>query len=392
MRFIDSSKRSAVMFATLAGVACGGDGAGSSSGARTFVSLVGTDTFTVESFTRTDMRIEGLLVERNPSTHRIHYAADLATPNGHIARLEAEMQTPNGEGGWDSRRWTIDMGDGVATVTQMDGDDAGTHEVELGPGAIPSLGRIVTSMFTLEQAFREASAMEHANHPIQFVSTRPTVADNIISRRGGDTVSVSFFGNPMKFWAENGDLMGVSGEESTMKQEVRLATTELDFEALSTEWAERDSRGEGLGTPSPAATVTASVGDATVEIRYSQPAMRGREIWGGLVPDGVVWRMGANAATHFTTSDDLMVGDVSLPAGTYTLWSLYDGGSETLIINSQTNQWGTAYDEEQNLGLTVMTPSALDAPAERFTISISDGMLHMDWDSTRYSVPIATAQ
>jgi DUF2911 family protein len=389
MGFIDSSKRFGVLLSLMAIAACGGDGGGGAGEPTTFVSLMGTDTFTVESFTRSEMRVEGLLVERNPTTHRIHYAAQLASPNGYIARLEAEMQTPNAEGGWDSERWSIDMGDGVATVTQMDGENAGTHEVKLGSGAIPSLGRAVTSMFVLEQALREASAMEHPNHPFQFVSTRPTAEDNMVSRRAGDTVTVNFFGNPMKMWADNGNLLGVSGEETTIKQEVRPATTDLDLEALSIEWAARDARGEGLGTPSPAATMTAVVGDATVEIRYSQPARRGRDIWGELVPDGTVWRMGANAATHLTTNADLTIGDLSVPAGTYTLWSLYEAGSESLIINSQTNQWGTDYSEEQDFGRTAMTASTMDTPSERFTISISDGMLHMEWDATRYSVPIS---
>lgn len=133
MAFINSSKRSGMLVAALAPlalVACGGDGAGGAPAPTTFVTLMGTDTFTVESFTRSEMRIEGLLVERNPRTHRVHYAAELATPNGHIARLEAEMQTQNESGGWDSQRWSITMGDDVATVTQLDGDNAGTHEVE----------------------------------------------------------------------------------------------------------------------------------------------------------------------------------------------------------------------------------------------------------------------
>jgi len=389
MGFIESSKRFGVLLAALAIAGCGSDGSGGAADATTFVTLMGADTFTVESFTRSEMRIEGLLVERAPSTHRIHYAAELATPNGHIARLEAEMQTPNAEGGWDSQRWTIDMGDGVATVTQMDGDNTGTHEVELGSGAIPSLGRTVTAMFVLEQAFREASAMEHPNHPLQFVSTRPMPAENIVSRLAGDTVSVSFFGNPMRFWTDNGDLLGVSGRETTMKQEVRRATSVLDLDALSTEWAARDTRGEGLGTPSPAATMTAMVGEAAVEVRYSQPATRGRDIWGGLVPEGEVWRTGANAATHLTTNADLVIGDLAVPAGTYTLWSLYEAGSESLIINAQTNQWGTAYDEGQDFGSVAMTASRLDAPIERFTFSIFDGMLHMEWDDTRWSVPIS---
>jgi len=85
-----------------------------------------------------------------------------------------------------------------------------------------------------------------------------------------------------------------------------------------------------------------------------------------------------------------MIGDVSVPAGAYTLWSTYSAEGGTLIINSQTGQWGTAHDPEQDFARIPMDESALSDPVERFTISIDDtdagGALNLDWDRRRYSV------
>ena len=139
---------------------------------------------------------------------------------------------------------------------------------------------------------------------------------------------------------------------------------------------------------SPPKTATGTVGSAKITIDYSAPSMRGRKIFGGLVPYGQVWRTGANAATKLTTTGNIKIGDVSVPAGTYTLYSLPEEGSMTLIINKQTGQWGTDYDESKDLGRTKMTVSKSASPVEMFRISIDGGMLKLEWENTVATVPI----
>jgi hypothetical protein len=110
------------------------------------------------------------------------------------------------------------------------------------------------------------------------------------------------------------------------------------------------------------------------------------------VPYGEVWRTGANAATAFTTDRDLEIGGAEVPAGSYTLFSIFTSESAQLIINRQTGQWGTMYDESQDLVRVNLTPETLAESAERFTISIEpsgDGaVLLLIWDTTRFSVPL----
>ncbi len=110
------------------------------------------------------------------------------------------------------------------------------------------------------------------------------------------------------------------------------------------------------------------------------------------MPYGEVWRTGANAATAFTTDRDLEIGGAEVPAGSYTLFSIFTSESAQLIINRQTGQWGTMYDESQDLVRVNLTPETLAESVERFTISIEpsgDGaVLLLIWDTTRFSVPL----
>jgi hypothetical protein len=101
--------------------------------------------------------------------------------------------------------------------------------------------------------------------------------------------------------------------------------------------------------PSPPGTAEVTLKGKSITIDYSRPSMRGRKIMGALVPYGKVWRTGANEATTLTTPIDLNIGGTKVPAGKYTIWTLPSADTWKLIINKQTGQWGTVYDEKQDL-------------------------------------------
>jgi hypothetical protein len=142
---------------------------------------------------------------------------------------------------------------------------------------------------------------------------------------------------------------------------------------------------------SPHEKTEATVDGAKVSIEYGRPYMKGRKIFGGLVPYGQVWRTGADEATTLVTDQALVFGTVMVPAGTYTLYTIPGEKEWTLIVNKQTGQWGTQYSEAQDLGRISMKVSRLDSPAEQLTISVADtasgGEAHFDWESTRASAP-----
>ncbi|MCB0609429.1 MAG: DUF2911 domain-containing protein [Lewinella sp.] len=92
--------------------------------------------------------------------------------------------------------------------------------------------------------------------------------------------------------------------------------------------------------PSPPAQTNATLGDLTIAIDYSQPSVKGREIWGGLVPYGEVWRTGANEATTFEVNADVQIQGKTLPAGKYSLFSIPGEEEWVFIFNKVPNQWG----------------------------------------------------
>jgi hypothetical protein len=107
-----------------------------------------------------------------------------------------------------------------------------------------------------------------------------------------------------------------------------------------------------------------------VRIDYGQPHARGRQVVGGLIPKGEVWRFGANAATTLVTDVDLTIGGTAVPKGTYTLFALYSDAGWQLIVNRKTGQWGTEYDASQDLARIPVQARTLAEPVESFSISL----------------------
>jgi hypothetical protein len=139
---------------------------------------------------------------------------------------------------------------------------------------------------------------------------------------------------------------------------------------------------------SPPMEAKYAAGGKTITINYGAPSKRGRQIMGGLVPYGQVWRTGANAATTLTTSTDLMIGTLHVPAGKYTLYTIPGEKEWTLIVNKQTGQWGTNYDEKQDLGRVKMSVKPVKDPVEQFVIGVNDKALTLTWENTQASVPV----
>jgi hypothetical protein len=152
---------------------------------------------------------------------------------------------------------------------------------------------------------------------------------------------------------------------------------------------------QGGGKPSPPASASCDLGSGkTIKTDYSSPRMKGRKIYGDLVPFGEVWRTGANDATTFVTSADVVVGGKTVPAGSYTIFTLPTADKWTLIINKKTGEWGIPYKyESDELARVDMKVSKLPSPVENFTIAYdksgSGCTLRMDWETTRASVDIS---
>jgi hypothetical protein len=147
--------------------------------------------------------------------------------------------------------------------------------------------------------------------------------------------------------------------------------------------------------PSPAASAACDLGGGkSIKTDYSSPRMKSRKIYGDLVPFGEVWRTGANEATTFVNSADVVIGGKTIPAGSYTIFTVPTADKWTLIVNKKTGEWGIPYKyENDELARIDMKVSKLPSPLENFTISYAKAgsgcTMQIDWETTRASVDIS---
>ncbi|MBD2770286.1 DUF2911 domain-containing protein [Hymenobacter sp. BT664] len=140
--------------------------------------------------------------------------------------------------------------------------------------------------------------------------------------------------------------------------------------------------------PSPAATATGKIGGTDVTVAYSSPAVKGRTIWGGLVPYGQVWRAGANEATTVMFSKPVKVEGQALPAGKYGFFVIPTEKQWTVIFNKVPNQWGAfKYDEKQDALRVMVTPRKAASMAERLAYEVTPKGLVLRWENLE--VPVA---
>jgi hypothetical protein len=145
---------------------------------------------------------------------------------------------------------------------------------------------------------------------------------------------------------------------------------------------------------SPPGTATLTFADGkTVTIDYSRPSMRNRKIFGGLVPYDQVWRTGANAATSLKTDVALNIMGTHVPAGSYTIYTIPGMNKWQFIISKQTGQWGTEYNQNQDLVRVPMVVTQRPSGLELFTISFdktggNSATLKLEWENTIASVDI----
>lgn len=154
---------------------------------------------------------------------------------------------------------------------------------------------------------------------------------------------------------------------------------------------------DGKPLPSPRHLLTFTHADPAgytkIVISYGAPSVRGRTIYGNIVPYGHWWRAGANEATSLVTDRAIRIGGLLVPAGSYTLDVLPTPSGWQLIVNKQTGQWGTQYDPSRDLGRVQMEVAALPVPQETLSYNIDhetahSAMLHIRWADKDAAVPI----
>ena len=359
-----------------------------------FVTVLGDDTLAVERFTRTTNGMEATVALRAPRTTLISYRLDLDDAGG-LEHYDATVSQPlTGE---VLRRTSAEpVGDSLrVTVAETMGETT----VRMVPGAARPLPFIDMVHWPFElMVARAVEAGGPLDQPL-FTERGVVAFTSDVAPDGAVTVRHPFRG-PMSVEADaDGRLLTLDAGATTRKLVVRRVA-DVDVEAAATRYAEQDAAGRSVGDLSGRGETVATIAGATIAVDYGQPQMRGREIWGALVPWGELWRTGANRATHLTTDRALVLDPdgaaLAVPAGEYTLYSIPEAEGGLLIVNRQTGQGGTTYEATRDLGRVPLTRSSLTEAVEVFTIGVEaegrGGRLALRWASDAFSVPFAVAE
>jgi hypothetical protein len=351
-----------------------------------FVVKLGSDTLSLEQYTRTPTQVRGEYVIRTPrSLHRI-YTFDL-NADGTIRRMELVTHNIGGDPGPMETRQSVEFVGDTAVMKFPRGDSVVTSTLAVPRGTFPYQFYV---MGLMEQIGRYARGVGKDSVRFSAIFSANQTSGGYVRKRGGDTLLLMFDEGqlagvgPFTFRLDRqGHLTWLTGKGSTLQVEAQRVAS-VPMAQATPSFAKRP-----LGQLSVRDTARASVGGAEVWVDYGRPLKRGREIFGNVVPWNAVWRTGANAATQFNTSADLVIGGATVPAGEYTLWTLPTPTGWKVIISKQTGQWGTEYHPEQDLVRVDAKVEALATPVEQLVIAFEPGALTFTWDKTRVSVPVA---
>lgn len=355
----------------------------------TFVVRLGRDTVAVERFTRRPTLLEGERLVRFPRASLVRYTATLG-PDGAITRFESTAVPLLTDSSIASSTVVFGMDSVRVTLSTSQG----TRSYAVNPQAAEASVYLPFSFALYEQLVRRTigRGVDTAHAELVFPGVLNPLPTSI-RRIGADSAAIDFFGSPLYLRIDRaGRILGADGSATTQKV---TATRErrADVVALAHAFAAREDAEGAPGQLSPRDTARATVGDAEIEIDYGRPSLRGRTILGQVVPWNEVWRTGANAATGFTTTADLAIGGVDVPAGSYSIYSIPGPAGAVLIVNRQTGQWGTEYDPELDVARIPLVQRTLDDPVETFTITLepaaNGAVLRLAWERTEWTVTVA---
>ena len=364
-----------------------------------FVVTLGADTIVVERFSRTGNSYSVEQALRSPTARLFHThitltpAGDLSTMSYMQHRIGATpdaslLAVTNVKVVRDSASLSGKRGDGTIV----------NRRVAVPGGALPTLP---SSYFGYELASMRLIA-----------AGRDSMQARLLGPNGATGYAVTRVGRDSVFFVldsttvyrahidAEGRILHMHAPFTTFKIQL-VRVPDADVSKAATSWAAAPA----MGILSPPDSVITRVGAANIVIRYSRPSKRGRIVFGdsaiAMEPFGKVWRTGANEATRFSTDRDLMIGNATVPAGSYTLWTQLDRGAWTLIVSKQLLRpdnsgrllWGTMYDRQYDLVRVPMTMTTLTSPVEHMTIALEPAgegaaTLKVSWDLTQATVPV----
>jgi len=371
----------------------------SSASAQTgsFVATLGRDTVQLERFSRQGNILDGVIVTRIPETRIVRYQMTYGA-SGAVSRYEFRTTDANGtplrhNGAFGSLDYA---GDTIVRRSIDKGEEVETRvPAPNGAFAGPSIPYVGVTYLMYEEAFaaarrRVATKSDSSIYLLSMFTGQREPQRSRIWFVGKDSAELNYFNVARSGYRfdDKGRLIRADWTGTTYRYQIRRGP-DVDVEAFVRRWSEDDKRGAGVGALSPRDTSRATVGEAVIAVEYSRPAARGRNIWGDVVQYDRVWRLGADAATHLSTTTDLTIGGAKIPAGRYSIWmELSRNGTSHLIVNKRVNIFGTMYDESQDFARIPLERVTLPAAVERLTIGVVDSKLRIAWGDAAWVAPL----
>jgi len=347
-----------------------------------FVTKLGDDTLAVEQFLETESGMAATVILRSPDTRFSKYTLDLDETGG-IERMQRTDYPPSvgfsGEGALTQS--IVRQGDSLS-IDFYGENESRSYMAPYEPGVLPFIDMV---HWPFELAFNSAVAtgQDTVNQPLLSGNR---ISNFIIADIEGDSMTIRHpFRGVMGVNVDTeGNIQHLDAGLTTRKLKVNRVNS-IDMNALADRYAQNP-----IGELSGAVSAEYTIGNANFRVDYGSPQKRGRDLFGGIVPYGERWRTGANRATHFYTSSDIQIGDLDIPAGEYTIFTIPEEDGGTMIINSETGQNGNSYDESQDFGRVPMQVEQTDEMTEAFTITVEEtdegGRLNLIWGNTVYYV------
>ena len=357
-----------------------------------YVVLLGKDTSYFQWLVRrgNDVRLD--VVERIP---RVRLLRTMLTQNadGSLASLERRAYLPGPSGLAASELVTIRM-IGDSTIVETTGSGAATRHAARGRAHI-----VIPSFLQSSYPVLATSAPKIAGDSLLSKMLSLDFGDRVLTIKRVSADSVTLSANILGTIRIRVDAQGRAESFSGVGSSINTVGARvpwLPVDSVLQAFAARERATGMVGTASPRDTARANISGATLVVDYGRPSKRGRKVFGGIVPFNRVWRTGANLATHFTTDRTLRFGNAELPPGRYTLWTLPSESGWMLIVNNQTEQWGTDYDPRFDRFRVPMRVTTLPDVVEKFIITVEPtaegGVIRLRWDTVEASVPFTVVR
>ncbi len=357
----------------------------------TFFAEWAGDTASVETFTIVGNHLFGRAIHLYPEPHlrQFNYYfnsnGSIRTMDVLFFDLENTSLPLKSKSGYLPYRITMNSMNEVVDFRLVDkeGEKQYTHlskRMDFFGGWIPIFGQWqwLTDLITENKLEKDLKFLNYVIGDYNMQVTKK--ADNSIVFDSDITASITFFLD------SNNKIEKIDGIGSPWNYMITRHDP-IDLEIYAKHFAKKQM----IGDPSPHEKFEVKISDALLEIDYGRPLKRGRKIFGGVVPYGKVWRTGAGSPTILTTDKDLVFNGVTIPKGSYNLFTIPNKDSWKLIFNTEKEAWGSAYRKEYDFAEVNMTSKYQEEEVEKFRIEIipqekGKGLLKLTWDKTSASV------